>query len=101
MYRRRRYRPWLHFWVCAFPCVVFAKRSAGGGSAKARCRMFLLLFVQLNEQKNNKMQTFRWVLLYCCLQEGQGRAPLSGCLPTGLKGSAEPGTWSRTGLFGC
>lgn len=59
--------------------------------------MFLLLFVQLNEQKNNKMQTLRWMLLYCCLQEGQGRVPLSGHLPMGLKGSTEPRTWSHMG----
>lgn len=37
--------------------------------------MFLLLFVRLNKQKNNKMQTLHSMLLCCCLLEGQDRVP--------------------------
>lgn len=33
-------------------------------SPKPDWRMFLLLFVQLNKQRNNKMQRVRWVLSY-------------------------------------
>lgn len=46
----------------------------------AECRMFLLLFVQLNKQKNNKTQTLHSVLLCCCLLEGQDRVPVSALL---------------------
>lgn len=44
--------------------------------------MFLLLFVQLNKQKNNSTQTLHSMLLCCCLLQGQDGVPrlCSACL---------------------
>jgi len=49
--------------------------------------MFLLLFEKLSKQMNKKMQTWRWILLCCCLLEGQDRVPrLCSACPSAQRG---------------